>query len=137
MIFKVSFVSSWAQRYNLVFHERILSENQRSLIGLQARSREWRRKECFQILKDYDSKINLISKDSNNIEIEQDSFHNENMKNITSDLEMNKKSVVFATAHHADDQHETVMLKFLRGAYISNLQPVSCLDITICAYNFI
>jgi tRNA(Ile)-lysidine synthase TilS/MesJ len=103
------------------------------LIGLQARSREWRRKECFQFLKDYNSKFNSITKDINDIAIEQNSFHNENMKHITSDLEMNKKSVVFATAHHADDQHETVMLKFLRGAYISNLQPVSCIDITICA----
>jgi PP-loop family len=34
-------------------------------------------------------------------------------------------STVFSTAHHADDQHETVLLKFLRGAYIANLQPVS------------
>jgi tRNA(Ile)-lysidine synthase TilS/MesJ len=103
------------------------------LIGLQARSREWRRKECFQVLKDYNSKINSISKDSSNIAIEQGSFHNENMNNSTPDLKMNRKSVVFATAHHADDQHETIMLKFLRGAYISNLQPVRCLKYN-CMY---
>jgi PP-loop family len=34
------------------------------------------------------------------------------------------RSVVFATAHHADDQHETMLLKLIRGAYITNLQPV-------------
>jgi tRNA(Ile)-lysidine synthase TilS/MesJ len=29
-----------------------------------------------------------------------------------------------ATAHHADDQMETMMLKLIRGAHISHLQPV-------------
>jgi tRNA(Ile)-lysidine synthase TilS/MesJ len=51
------------------------------------------------------------------------------MKDITLDLGINRRSVVFATAHHADDQHETIMLKFLRGAYISNLQPVRWISI--------
>ena len=31
---------------------------------------------------------------------------------------------VIATAHHADDQLETFMMKFLRGVHISNLYPM-------------
>lgn len=40
---------------------------------------------------------------------------------------------VFATAHHLDDQHETMLLKLLRGAYITNLQPVR---LYVTVYNF-
>lgn len=135
-VLKVVFVSSWAQKYNLVFHERTLPEDQRSLIGLQARSREWRRNECFQVLKDRGINANLVSEDlkDDNMIMGENCFLQKNLTNVEANLKKDKRSVVFATAHHADDQHETVMLKFLRGAHISNLQPVRYAYVNMKSY---
>jgi tRNA(Ile)-lysidine synthase len=43
------------------------------------------------------------------------------LKTISSSSSSDK---VIATAHHADDQLETFMMKFLRGVHISNLYPM-------------
>ena len=94
---EMSFVASWASKYGLPFHERTLPEAQRSLVGLQARAREWRRNESLAIVE--------AKKQSSG--------------------RTGTGSAVYATAHHADDQLETMMLKLLRGAFISNLQPMS------------
>ena len=120
VIHQVTFVASWAEQYKLPFHERILPPHQRNLVGLQASAREWRRQECFKILSD------LKNRKSN--KIDRSEFLHTSIGSIPSEgIEKDKnipKSVVYATAHHADDQHETMLLKLIRGAYITNLQPV-------------
>ena len=103
---EVAFVSSWAAKYGLPFYEHILPEAQRNLIGLQARTREWRRKECLSILQ-----------------AKNEELREKTTRSISSSS--SPPLCVYATAHHADDQMETMMLKLLRGAFISNLQPVS------------
>jgi tRNA(Ile)-lysidine synthase TilS/MesJ len=65
--------------------------------GFQAKAREWRRNECIKI-------INKKKQIANNFN--------------------NKQEFYISTAHHENDQLETLMLKFLRGAHISNLSPV-------------
>ena len=102
---EVAFVSSCAAKYGLPFYEHTLPEDQRNLVGLQARTREWRRKECLSILQAKKEK---------------------RLENITM---RSLPDCVYATAHHADDQMETMMLKLLRGAFISNLQPVCIPDV--------
>ena len=94
---EITFVASWALKYGFLFHERTLPEEQRSLAGFQARARDWRRNESLAIVE---------------------------AKKQSSERTRNGLAV-YATAHHADDQLETTMLKLLRGAFISNLQPIS------------
>ena len=61
--------------------------------------------------------------DLDGLELDYPSFDISSTEGIEKDDNI-PKSVVFATAHHADDQHETMLLKLIRGAYITNLQPV-------------
>lgn len=117
-------MKSWAETYNLKFHERILPESQRNLVGLQAAARDWRRSECFNLLKirgqsglnsDIGSNLQSVTLPGTEFETKKSCFDGQNLP----------LSSVFATAHHCDDQQETMLLKFLRGAYITHLQPVS------------
>lgn len=66
-------------------------------IGFQAKARDWRRNECMKII---------------------------NEKKKISNINNNKQEFYISTAHHENDQLETLMLKFLRGVHISNLSPV-------------
>lgn len=117
----MSFVSSWADHYNLRFYERNLPENLRKVVGLQATAREWRRTECFKIISDQRKKL----ADSREVVANSPDFQNPLRDGSNSvDIRREERIAVFATAHHADDQQETILLKFLRGAHISNLQPV-------------
>ena len=98
-----------------------MPENQRKVVGLQATAREWRRKECFKIISDHTDKLALFE------EIDANTPGSPNLLRDTPqsvDIRQERRTAVFATAHHADDQQETILLKFLRGAHISNLQPV-------------
>ena len=71
------------------------SSSSLSSSSIQEISRNWRRSECLKILKTASSSSSSSSSDR-----------------------------VIATAHHADDQLETFMMKFLRGVHISNLYPM-------------
>ena len=77
----------------MTFHCRVLPESSRFGLGLQLRAREWRRKECLEILR------SIVSKSD-------------------------QKHAYVVTAHHADDQVETTILKLLRGAHLSKFYPV-------------
>ena len=112
------FVESVAKQYGLRYHQRytiinltiitiiiiiiirVMPSDILSIIStkrLQQEARDWRRKECLDILK---SSSSLSSSSSSTVE------------------------KVIATAHHADDQIETFVMKFLRGVHISNLYPM-------------
>lgn len=132
VIHQVTFVASWAEQYKIPFHERILPPHQRNLVGLQASAREWRRQECFKILSDL--------KYRKSDKIDRSNFLHTSIDDVPSGgIEKDKnipKSVVYATAHHADDQHETMLLKLIRGAYITNLQPVcTCSNLQIYTFS--
>ena len=119
---QIAFVKSWADTYKSNFYERILPENERNLVGLQAAARDWRRSECFNVLSNrelnIDTKSNLQCKMTPHAVNAGESSSDSDVWNLSP-------SSVFATAHHCDDQHETMLLKFLRGAHITHLQPVS------------
>jgi tRNA(Ile)-lysidine synthase len=94
---EIAFVRSYAEKYAMKFYERVLPEDQRGSTGLQARARSWRRSECTKILQNHPHRQEVVKCGG---------------------------QVYYATAHHADDQIETVLLKLLRGSSISSLQGV-------------
>jgi len=119
------FVESVAKQYGLRYHQRytiinitiiisntiiniirVMPSDILSIIStkrLQQEARDWRRKECLEILKS-----SLSSSSSS----------------TTTSTSTTIVEGVIATAHHADDQIETFMMKFLRGVHISNLYPM-------------
>jgi tRNA(Ile)-lysidine synthase len=48
----------------------------------------------------------------------------------------NPSGKYFVTAHHCEDQIETILLKFLRGTFISHLSPVRPHLLSCCIYVF-
>jgi tRNA(Ile)-lysidine synthetase-like protein len=80
---------------------------------LQQEARDWRRKECLEILK---SSLSSLSPPS--------SSSSSSSSSTTTTTTTAIVEGVIATAHHADDQIETFMMKFLRGVHISNLYPM-------------
>lgn len=107
------FVRKWAEFYNFGFHLRELSTEQTIDSGFQEWARNWRRREC----------INFI----NTILPPSESCDKEGQLLILKDNDITgpTTSHLIATAHTADDQVETMLLKLLRGVHISKLQPVS------------
>ena len=103
----------------------------RNVVGLQATAREWRRKECFEIINEKRKNGFMALNVSHNSDFNFDSLSSlysggDRMGMTNDDI----GGGVYATAHHADDQQETILLKFLRGAHISHLQPV-CKSIVV------
>jgi len=99
---EVKFVQSVASSYGLVCHERTALPHQLSdNAGLQARARKWRGEECCRIIRAARSNIDVQRVGS-----------------------ANRAEWVVATAHHADDQLETLLLKLLRGAHISAIHGI-------------
>lgn len=92
---EASFVSSISAGYEIPFYSRSLPEKNRVGNGLQATARIWRRSESLKILKE-----------------------------VANSALPYKANMFIATAHHKDDQVETLMLKLLRGVHISRLYPM-------------
>jgi tRNA(Ile)-lysidine synthetase-like protein len=103
-----SFVHDWAVRYNMPFHTRSLPIEDRTSVGLQATARAWRRSQCELIT------TAALSSSSSSI-----STSGKGDENGDGD------GMVIATAHHADDLTETILMRLLRGAHISSLSPMS------------
>ena len=88
-------MQNWAKEYNFPCYQRDLTTlNRHEEPGFQEFARDWRMKESQKILE-----------------------------NINSNNGHYKDKAI-ATAHHDDDQLETIILKLLRGSHISNLYPV-------------
>lgn len=156
---EIQFVKEIASAYGFIVHVRERSESLRTDSGLQAFARNWRRKECLELIKNptfldnmsnqvsaesaYDTSMNKISGSSS----DSSQSTNNNKTDIISSKKLpllNLKPTNFydhttiakvgpsrayiATAHHADDALETVLLKIVRGVHISHmsgLQSVS------------
>jgi len=103
------FVKQYCQERSIPFHERCWSEevlpeavsSDDKLLGsgpgsaVQARAREWRRRESLKLREYLLHQHSLI------------------------------KDIRVATAHHSGDQEETMLLQLLRGVHISGLQGMS------------
>lgn len=100
---EVEFVKSVASNYGILTQHRILDESLRVEKGFQAIARQWRRKECLRILSSYQD----TAPTSN------DSSHSP------------PAVACIATAHHADDMVETMLLKFIRGVHMSHFTAMS------------
>ena len=97
---EIEFVSNISKSYGYRTHIRILDESLRKSVGLQETARNWRRKECIQLLKKHSNTTNTTA---------------------TNTRTSNK---YILTAHHQDDQIETILLKLLRGVHISHISPM-------------
>lgn len=105
-----SFVSSITNQYGYPLHIRHLPIEKRTKVGIQATARDWRRTECLTIRNQILDRKNKTDIDSN------------------SNKSVEFSGVLIATAHHADDQLETSILKLLRGTHISRLYPMLAID---------
>jgi tRNA(Ile)-lysidine synthase len=95
---EIRFVQQVASHYNIITHIRTDDNNHLKMLnGVQAAARLWRRSECLKLI----SHSNFL-----------DQF------NSTNTNTENSKGYI-TTAHHADDQLETMLLKFTRGVHIS------------------
>ena len=100
---EIEFVTNTSKSYGYHTHIRILDESLRKSIGLQETARNWRRKECIQLLKTVSNTTKTNT-------------------NITPNTANTYKYIL--TAHHQDDQIETILLKLLRGVHISHISPM-------------
>ena len=87
--------------------------------GIQEWARNWRRDQCESIINQIRQNITI----SNNENDDTNQINNNRTYNSKPDS--NSIDYLIATAHHLDDQIETMMMKILRGAHITNLYPVS------------
>lgn len=99
------FVKSLANQYSIPFYSQDIPFKYRNEVGLQQNARLWRREACQQIVDD----------------IRKSKLTNELNDTNTS---VEKKNIYIATAHHADDQIETILLKVFRGCHISRISPM-------------
>jgi len=97
---QVDFVSGWCNKYSVPLHLRELPEEKRVSIGLQAAARDWRRAEATKLIEE------------------------ETRRNLGDSVGESSSGAFIATAHHKDDQVETLLLKLLRGVHISNMHGV-------------
>eukprot|EP01041_Mallomonas_annulata_P000750 gene750-1434_t len=106
------FVNSIARRYSLPIHIRHLPQEKRHKVGLQSTARIWRRTECLQLRQQY--LLRNRNKSSSSSDVTTDVI-----TDVTTD-----DDYFICTAHHADDQLETSILKLLRGTHLSRLYPM-------------
>ena len=95
---QAAFVKAWAEWYNVSFHLRKPTIKDHQEVGDRSRSiqtsaRKWRRSESLALLKE--------------------------LKLCSNNTENNRGYI--ATAHHEDDQVETLLHKLTRGVHISNI----------------
>lgn len=107
---EVEFVKSVATHYGIPTQYRILDESLRVEKGLQAVARQWRRKECLKIISSYQD-----TAPDNDIELNDFSLK----------IVAPPPTACIATAHHADDMVETMLLKFIRGVHMSHFTAMS------------
>jgi tRNA(Ile)-lysidine synthetase-like protein len=88
---EIEFVRKWADKYNVLFHERVLANGGDWNSAVQEKARAWRH-QCYVEWASAEAK--------------------------TQKLAQNR--MVVATAHHNDDQIETILAKILRGSHISS-----------------
>lgn len=108
---------NWAQQYNMDFFERTAtqgklgkhsvaavgedSSDELHSTGIQLAARNWRRAELFSIIDELKA------------------------RDVPAAPTTNRTKYVIATAHHFDDNIETIFMKLFRGVHISKLHGVS------------
>ena len=92
------FVKKWCNTYGFPFHSKVREPSAAfGKSGVPCSAREWRRQECLQVLETIRANI------SHNV------------------VSVGVPKSVIVTAHHSDDQVETVLMKILRGAHVTHL----------------
>ena len=105
MTHEMNLVKYWSDHYDLPFYHRELpqisdrnTENTEAVAGFQNYARDWRRRECLQLIRE--------------------------LHTIGTDKTKNNTEYCIATGHHLDDQIESMLFKILRGTHLSRLTPV-------------
>jgi tRNA(Ile)-lysidine synthase TilS/MesJ len=94
------------------FFSREFPVELRTDVGLQENARDWRRRECLQI-------VNQLESDA--------------LKRNLKNEQVTGTRYVICTAHTRDDQMETLMMKLIRGVHISNFHGVRFFYHAFCA----
>ena len=115
---EVEFVKSVASQYGILTQHRILDESLRVEKGFQAIARQWRRKECLRILSSYQDTTRSTTADKK-VEL-----YESTSKDLSAQSSPPAVACI-ATAHHADDMVETMLLKFIRGVHMSHFTAMS------------
>ena len=120
-----AFVRSLAEEHDVPLHVRRLAptwsddsaeDAKADSVGVQERTRTWRRAESLSILSELEASSSRIDK----LRLLEDG--------VDEAAEPPPLTGAIALGHHADDQVETILLKALRGCHLANLHGMRVVD---------